>query len=232
MGQENTIYAFLNLLNEGYQNAVDSDYEEPNLTTSSNILGKEVVMKFNYWLDEGLNSNFNHLDIKVILTETNEIICAIQMIIIDEFNYNHWVSLCNDCADVVGHLTSTFENLFCDDVWEEEVNDDFIDYENCPIWINLNHFDILEKYRGKGYGQEILKHIIHLIGLTEEGHVAEFYTTQDIVFSVFPYPIGEEKDCDSEVFDLALKRVQNFYKKVGFNDFKNKGYYVYKNFVQ
>lgn len=227
MKKENTIYDFLNLLNEGYQKAIDSDYKEPNLATSSIICGKEVLMKFNYWLDEGLNSNFNHLDIKVILTETNEILCAIQMIIIDEFNHNDWDSLFEDCDSDAVHLRDTFENIFCDSILEDELYDDFLDYDNCPIWINLNHFDILEKYRGKGYGQEILKYIIHLLGLNSDYTVARCFTTEDIVFSVYPYPISAERDCPIEDFDLKLKMVQNFYKKVGFNDFKNKGYYVY-----
>jgi GNAT superfamily N-acetyltransferase len=110
--------------------------------------------------------------------------------------------------------------------WEYD-EDDFLSHENCPIWINLNNIEITEKYRGKGYGQEILKHIINLLGLNSDYTVSNFYTTDDIVFSVFPYPISEEIDCPVEDFDLKLKMVQNFYKKIGFKDFKDRGAYIY-----
>lgn len=227
MQTKNTIYDFLDILNEGCEKVIDSDYEKPNLITSSNILGNDVVMKFNYWLDDGLNSNFNHLDIEVISKDKSEIIGVIQLVIINDFNHNTWDSIFEDCLEDAVHLRDTFENIFCDGFLEDELYDDFIDYDNCPIWINLCNFEIVESYQGKGYGQEILKHIINLLGLNSNYTVAGFYTTEDIVFSVFPYPISAETDCPIEDFDLKLKMVQNFYKKIGFNDFKNKGYYVY-----
>lgn len=226
MKTDNTIYEFLDILNEGYEKVIDSDYEKPNLITSSNILGNDVVMKFNYWLDDGLNSNFNHLYIEVISKDKSEIIGVIQLVIIKDFNQHSWGAIYNDCDADSQHLVDTFENIFFDDMSDCDY-DAFLDHDNHPIWINLCNFEIVESYQGKGYGQEILKHIINLLGLNSNYTVAGFYTTEDIVFSVFPYPISAETDCPIEDFDLKLKMVQNFYKKIGFNDFKNKGYYVY-----
>ena len=240
MQTNNTIYDFLDILNEGYEKVIDSDYKEPNLITSSNILGNDVVMKFNYYRDEGLNSNFNDLYINVQLKETGEEICNISIMIIEDLFENSWFDIYEDCDNVEIHILNTFENIFfCydDELYYDELfyapkylesnEDDFLNHQNCPIWINLNSIEITEKHRGKGYGQEILKHIINLLGLNSNYTVADVYTTEDIVFSVFPYPISAETDCPIEDFDLKLKMVQNFYKKNGFNDFKNKGYYVY-----
>jgi len=235
MKLENTIYSFISLLEDGYQKVIDSDYKEPSLITSLNLLGQDVEFNFNYWLDDGLNSNFNHLDITVKLKGTGELICNINIVIIDELFQNSWGDIYEDCYDDAVHLRDTFEKIFfCDDddfidlsKYLEYNEDDFLSHENCPIWINLNHIEITEKHRGKGYGQEILKYIINLLGLNSEYTVSKFYTSDDIVLSVFPYPINLEIDCPIENFDLTLKMVQKFYKKIGFKEFNDRGVYTY-----
>ena len=237
MKKDKTIYDFINLLEEGYQQVIESDFEKPNLTTLIELQGKELEFHFNFYSEEDFNSHLYNLNIEVKFKDTGHLLCEMEIIIILSFCYNVWDDIQEDCIDYSRHLVDTFEKIFYrdDDEFEEDDNepiqnyDEYLDLNETPIWINLNHLLITEDYRGQGYGQEIIKYIINLLGLDTSNDIDDNYTSNDIVFSVYPYPIEDypsKKELPIEDFELKQKMVQNFYKKIGFNDFYDRGIYI------
>jgi GNAT superfamily N-acetyltransferase len=218
----------------------DDDFDEPNLVTSAKINGEEVEFQFNYFFDFMPVDAIN-LSVNVLNKKTGKAICHITFHIFLELFVNDWESILFSSDTASHNMHHTFMNLFyCDDddIKEDDIslsNQDeskYFDYSNTPIWIHLDDMEVYEEYRGKGYGQAILKYLIDLFGLNKNNELYDYFSTNEIVLSVYPYPIDMvmydiTKPNEKEIFDLKLKSIQNFYKQVGFYDFYDRGYFVY-----
>jgi GNAT superfamily N-acetyltransferase len=243
-GEIKNIMNLFQELNKRNDIVYESDFDEPHLVTSLTINGKEIELSFNYVSDyevEYIDLRGLHNEAK--LKETDEVLCDIHIYIALSLFDSFWSHISMNCDDMSASFKNTFESIFfCDDEefeknipYKNQNINEYIDYNNTPIWIHLEHLEVNEKYRGMGYGQAILKYLIDLFGVNNDDELYEFYSTKDVVFSVYPHPIGKDDEYDrnnpkeKKQYNLKLKSIQNFYKKIGFSDFFNRGYFVYKN---
>jgi GNAT superfamily N-acetyltransferase len=235
----NGIVHLIELLEERQETISAQGYDDYiSLITYTNInpLGVEIELSFSCSNCE-LQINMYELNIDVKIKETGEKICEIKFnITFSLFDY-FYKNIYFDCDDISLNMKDCFENIFfCDDDdfkkdSKELINqkyDEYMDYNNCPAWIHLDNINVENDYRGMGYGQAILKYFIELFGINNDYEIYEFYSTKEIIFSVYPYPVESDKtpEINEAQFDSKLKKVQQFYKKIGFKNFQERGYFI------
>ena len=181
------------------------------------------------YIPEMYNSQFYEVTISAKFKDTGDVLGCLEFVFIPEFLFNSYNDLICDTDNNRLHLKETFEKLFYNDssLFDDDEYNKFMDINYTSTWINLNHLEIIEKYRGKGYGKELMKFLINFLGF--KNHLLDM---DDVVFSVYPYPIDVIKPFGEYYlgdFENELKRVQNFYKSVGFKALNEMDIYVYNN---